>query len=135
MNDQDPGQVVKQYLKNEGIEFDGDCCWDELAEHVQVHKYYLDMENGTDIDWQVALDSWYETVFTPLLEASASEEVHKAFPGKSSGQHYLDVSHHWMFMKLYQPDATPQMAAHDLTIRHGEGLERWYKRLKDSGLY
>jgi len=135
VSDPETAPYLRKYLKDEGFDLKDDCCWEEIADHVKVHKYYLDTRNSTDTDWHDALDSWYDTVFKPLKLASDSEEVHRAFPDKTSGQLYLDVSHHWLFMKLYQHDATPEMAAHDFTIRYGQGLERWYKRLEGSGLY
>ena len=36
---------LREYLKQEGLEFEDDCCWEEIADHVKVHKYYLDVKN------------------------------------------------------------------------------------------
>ncbi len=126
---------VRDYLKDEGLDCLSNGCWDEIEDHVKVHKYFLDRAQDKDAEWTDAIESWYDTVFLPLKKASDSEELHRAFPGKESGDLYIEVSHHWLFMKQYDPDATPQMAAHDYAIRYGEGLERWYKRLDESGMY
>ncbi len=125
---------LREYLAKENLVFSSDLCWEELADHVKVHKYYLDREHGEEVSWELALDSWYETVFSPLKKASESEEIHDAFPGTSNGELYMGVSHHWLFMKQYEPEATPEMAAHDFSIRYGQGLNRWLKRIDDAYL-
>jgi len=134
MSENELAPYLKEFLAKEGVEFPDSECWEELADHVKVHKYYLDRSQGREVDWHDALDSWYRTIFQPLRSASESEEVHHAFPGKSSGELYIGVSHHWLFMKQYEPEATPEMAAHDFAIRYGEGLRRWFKRVDDPGL-
>ena len=127
---------LREYLKDENLDCFGDQSWEELADHVKVHKYYLDRRAGgkTDTPWQEALESWYRTIYRPLKDASDSEEVSRAFPEMECGELYLGVSHHWLFMKQYEPNATPAQAAHDFVIRYGEGLERWYRRVDDPGL-
>jgi len=127
---------LRDYLKDEAFNCFGDESWEELEDHVKVHKYYLDRSSSgkAETTWQVALDSWYRTVFKPLREASDSEEIHKAFPGEHCGELYLAVSHHWLFMKQYEPEATPAQAAHDYAIRYGRGLRRWYKRVDEPGM-
>jgi len=135
MEDGKSAPYLREYLKDEGLDCLSDGCWEEMADHVKVHKYYLDRTTGEEVNWEDALDSWYENVFVPLKKASDSEEIHKAFPNKETGDLYIEVSHHWLFMKQYNPEATPAEAAHDYAIRFGEGLERWYKRVGDAGVY
>lgn len=127
---------LREYLKDEELSGFSDETWEELKDHVRVHKYYLDRSSDglRESTWEEVLGSWYASVFKPLRVASDSEEVHKAFPGRSCGELYLAVSHHWLFMKQYEPEATPAQAAHDYAIRHGKGLRRWYKRVEETGL-
>lgn len=127
---------LRGYLKDEGFDCFGDELWEELEDHVKVHKYFLDRNSGGEGEssWEEALDSWYRAVFKPLRLASDSEEIHKAFPGEHCGELYIAVSHHWLFMKQYDPATTPAQAAHDYAIRYGKGLRRWYKRVDETGM-
>lgn len=125
---------LKEYLKDDGLECLSNACWDEIEDHVKVHKYFLDRIQNEETEWDDALESWYNSVFLPLKTASDSEELHALFPDKDSGDLYIEVSHHWLFMKQYDPDATPEMAAHDYAIRYGEDFGRWHRRVDDTGL-
>jgi hypothetical protein len=134
MSEHDVAPFLREYLAREGLTFRDEEGWEELADHVKVHKYFMDRKSGKETDWRDALDSWFRTVYKPLRAACDSEEVHEAFPNKKTGELYMGISHHWLFMKQYQPETTPAEAAHDFAIRYGEGLRRWFRRVDDTGI-
>ena len=40
----------------------------KLLEHIQKHRYYLGINNDAEISFEDAVASWYDNVFSPLME-------------------------------------------------------------------
>ena len=108
--------------------------WQELADHIEVHKYFINQSIGRTVTWDEAVFSWFENVYTPLSWIIDSWEVSIAFPDKTEGQLYLAISTHWHYLKEKFPEITPADAAHDFAAHYGRGLARWFSRFLQPSL-
>ncbi|TVR93726.1 MAG: hypothetical protein EA428_01560 [Spirochaetaceae bacterium] len=108
--------------------------WQELADHIEVHKYFINQSIGRTVTWDEAVFSWFENVYTPLSWIIDSWEVSGAFPDKTEGQLYLAISTHWHYLKERLPEITPADAAHDFASHYGSGLARWFSRFLQPSL-
>ncbi|MEW6278944.1 MAG: transcriptional regulator [Candidatus Eremiobacterota bacterium] len=76
------------------IRLTGSARYEVLLEHIEVHRYYLCLEQHRDLSLQEAAWSWYHGVYQPVLEAIRSTEVLKQFPSRSEADLYLWVAYH-----------------------------------------
>ena len=65
-----------------------------LLEHIEIHRYYLGLELQRDVSLEEAATSWYDTVYTPIVEAIRESGVLKEFPRRTEADLYLWVSYH-----------------------------------------
>lgn len=121
-------RTLQSMLKSEQLGRLTDRQWDEIAEHVEVHRYLVNESISYTITWDDAVFSWYENVFVPVMRAAEAWEVRAAFPNLSRGQRYLAIATHWHYLKRNMPEITPEDAAVDFAATYGEGIARWFSR-------
>ncbi len=98
--------------------------WETLVDHIEVHKYFVNEKIAWTISWEDALFSWYENVFMPIMHIISHRQVQKAFPGKTVGQIFIDISNHWYY-KLEKDEKVSYLdAAYDYLSRYGKGLSK-----------
>ncbi|HEY9054239.1 MAG TPA: transcriptional regulator [Rectinemataceae bacterium] len=73
--------------------------FDTIREHVDVHKYYLNEKETTEIPWSSALWSWHENVYRPIVLAIREERLLSNFPGRTEADLYLFLVQHWGELK------------------------------------
>lgn len=98
--------------------------WDTLMEHIEVHKYFINQRISWTITWDDALFSWHENVFAPIMTILSNRQVLHAFPGKTTGELFFDISSRWYFMQQADPEASYLDAAYDYLSKHGKGLAK-----------
>jgi nucleotide-binding universal stress UspA family protein len=68
--------------------------YDVLREHIQVHRYFLGLEQEREIPYEEAVAHWYDEVYWPVVEAIRGCNVLRDFPGRTETDLYLWVSEH-----------------------------------------
>lgn len=119
---------LKAMFAKDGIQFSREEGWNELDEHVEVHRYYLGQRLNTTVSWDDAVYSWYETVLTPLRRVVETWEFRAAFPGQPTGDLYLAVSDHWHYRKQRNGATTPEEAAESFVRHYGKGIAKLFSR-------
>ncbi|MER2599312.1 MAG: hypothetical protein ABTQ73_07330 [Caldilineales bacterium] len=66
----------------------------ELLQHIEVHRYYLGIEQQRSIPWDEAVASWYDTVYLPVAAAIWASPILDRFPGRTAADLYLWVCRH-----------------------------------------
>lgn len=125
----DVRSVVQKQLGERGVQFRRGDAWDRIQEHIDTHKYLLDLRSDAAVDWSDAAYSWERTVMKPLLEALERQQVAHAFPDQSMGDLYIEVSDHWYYLKQEQPSASPDDAVVSFTRRFGTRVAAWFPRV------
>ncbi|MFP4152112.1 MAG: hypothetical protein ACLFR8_08695 [Alkalispirochaeta sp.] len=120
--------TLKTMLSGDALDLRHDHEWEEIAEHVQVHKYFVNEDIRWTITWDDAVFSWYENVFRPTLAEIEQWEIKHAFPRKTRGQLYLAVATHWHYLKERDPEITIAEAARDFAGTYGTGIAKWFSR-------
>jgi len=77
-------------------------CYDIIREHVNVHKYYLNESETVEIAFSVALLSWHENVFSPIILAVKEEKLLQLFPHRTPADLYLYLVQYWDELKHTQ---------------------------------
>lgn len=129
--------ALRERLERRGLEFERMDAWQRIEEHVETHRYMLDLRTGTGVAWADAEISWERTVLNPLVEALERQQACAAFPNRAKGDLYIEVSDHWYYLKQQEPEASPDEAVVSFTRSFGTRVARWisrnlYSRLMDS---
>mgnify|MGYP006285641117 CR=1 FL=1 len=115
-------------FEQDGIQFSNSRGWEQLEEHIEVHKYFLSNQLNKEVTWDEAVYSWYDTILRRLRHAIESWEFRSAFPRQPLGDLYLAVSDHWHYLKQRDANTTPEEAARSFASHYGKGLGKWFSR-------
>jgi len=65
-----------------------------LLEHIEVHRYYLGLEQQRDVSLEEAAASWHDQVYLPVVEALREIGTLREFPRRTEADLYLWVAYH-----------------------------------------
>lgn len=103
--------------------------YEQLSEHIAVHRYYLGLERNAEVSREDAARSWYENVYLPVVEAVRHSGVLREFPQRTEADLYLWVGYHREKLKEHAGDLPPaQEVAADLADRFSE--RPWRRLIK-----
>ncbi|MDR0656564.1 MAG: transcriptional regulator [Treponema sp.] len=93
--------------------------YDEICNHILVHKYFLNERVTEEIPFSQALVSWYHKVYKPVIETIQEERLYLNFPGRTLSDLYVWIVKHWdSLKKIYGGYSLPQ-AALDFSRKYG----------------
>lgn len=87
----------------------------ELLQHIEVHRYYLGLEQQREIAWEDAVASWYDQVYLPVAAAIWASTILERFPGRTAADLYLWVCRHREDLAAGGELPSPVAAVTDLT--------------------
>jgi hypothetical protein len=94
--------------------------YDQIVEHILVHKYYMNQSLPKEIPFSDALLSWHEKVYEPVVAAIEEEGLISRFPGRTVSDLYMFIVQHWDELKRkYGLGYTLEEAARDYSLRFG----------------
>ena len=89
-----------------------------LREHIAAHHYYLGTERQSDIGYSEAVESWYDNVYRPLVDAIEAQGLRRQFPDMTPADLYLRVSEYqWLVREAAQDVVGGDMARDEATER------------------
>jgi nucleotide-binding universal stress UspA family protein len=65
-----------------------------LEEHIEVHRYFMGLEQKREIPYEEAVGHWYDEVYLPVVQAIRERGILRDFPGRTETDLYLWVSEH-----------------------------------------
>jgi hypothetical protein len=65
-----------------------------VLDHIAFHKFLRETECGCEISYEEAVGSWYDNVYTPLIDLIWERAVLKNFPGRTEADLYAWLIHH-----------------------------------------
>jgi hypothetical protein len=70
--------------------------YEKLLEHIEVHRWFMGVEQGARVSWSDAVTSWYDNVYAPVIAAVHESGVLRDFPGRTDGDLYVWlIEHRW----------------------------------------
>ncbi len=92
----------------------------KLLEHLDVHRYFLGLEERRDVPYEEAVASWYDRVYKPLVDTFRNTGLLPHFPGRTEADLYVWVSEHLYYLReRYGPGVGLEEAARDFAERFG----------------
>src|SRR5690554_61672 len=65
-----------------------------LLEHISVHRYFMGIDLGRPVEWEEAVEHWYDAVYLPVARAIRQHDLLDGFPGRTEADMYLFLSEH-----------------------------------------
>jgi hypothetical protein len=94
--------------------------YDEILEHILVHKYYVNQAVEKELSFEDALWSWHENVYKPVVSAIEEEGLLSRFPARTASDLYMYLVQHWDELKgKYGLGYSIGEAARDYGKRYG----------------
>lgn len=62
-----------------------------LEEHIEVHRYFMGLEQKREIPYTEAVGHWYDEVYLPVAQAIRERGILRDFPGRTETDLYLRV--------------------------------------------
>ncbi len=102
--------------------------YEEIDDHIAVHRYYLGLEKGEEIPIEEASASWVDNIYIPAVEAIREQKLLDDFPGRTETDLYLWLKKHQVELAgAWRREVPDSDAAADLTAQFGE---RFWLRLR-----
>jgi nucleotide-binding universal stress UspA family protein len=101
-----------------------------LLEHIDVHRYFMGLEQQREILYPDAVAHWYDTVYLPVVEAIGQQDILQGFPGRTETDLYLWVSEYRR--ELQQAlgwEIETEAAVADLFEQFGSNLQQRLTRM------
>jgi hypothetical protein len=113
------------------LEFTSPGRYDQVVEHILVHKYYANQSLPKEMSFSEALLSWHDNVYKPIIEAIRENGLLSRFPGRTASDLYMYISQHWDELKRkYGLGYSLGEAARDYSERFGSSpISRLVSRL------
>ena len=99
--------------------------YDVIYNHILTHKYYINMNQTTEIPMDKAILSWYTTVYRPVIAVIDKHRTMKYFPGRTKSDIYVYIIKYWDEIKTKFGDGySLDSAADSFTLKFGTSLRR-----------
>jgi hypothetical protein len=120
---------LDQVIPMEHLEFTDAGRYEEIIQHIEGHKYFINQDIDEEISFSDAALSWYYNVFSPIIQQITADALMARFPGRTKADLYLWIVKHWDELKRqYGDKISLKDAARDYSSRKGESL--WKQFLK-----
>ena len=98
------------------------CQYPVLLEHIDVHRYFMGLEQQREIPYQEAFTHWYDTVYLPLALRIRERGLLRDFPGRTETDLYLWLCRHRVDLeKTLNWEISADATVSDLSHRFGNG--------------
>jgi nucleotide-binding universal stress UspA family protein len=89
-----------------------------LEEQIEVHRYFMGLDQKRDISYEEAVASWHDTVYLPVIQVIREEGILRDFPDRTEADLYLWASKHRAeLVEELGWEIDPAVAASDLASR------------------
>lgn len=84
--------------------------YERLLEHISVHRWYLGEERDRDVPYKEAVASWYDDVYSPLMDLIKKNELLEQFPERTEADLYLwIIEYEWFVREAYRNEFSFQV--------------------------
>jgi nucleotide-binding universal stress UspA family protein len=107
-----------------------------LADHIAVHRYYMETQQRREIPDHEVVEHWYDSVYLPVATSIHQNGLAYDFPGKSEADLYLLLTEYLGKLEsetgsIIPTDQAARHMAHDKSTRPRRLLSRLQAQLVD----
>ncbi len=93
----------------------------DLVQHINAHRYYMGQNLQRDISREEAVQSWYDTVYMPIIRVIREQDVLRHFPGRTEADLYRWImDHRWYLREQRGEDPGPDAATSAYVEQFGQ---------------
>lgn len=82
--------------------------YQQIIQHIEVHRYYMGLNLKRDITWNEAVTSWYDNVYMPMVEAIRKHNLLEEFPNRTEADLYVWlIRHQEILTDIYSGEVPP----------------------------
>jgi len=92
-----------------------------ILEHIDVHRYFMGIEQHHEIPYDQAVADWYDVVYLPVVKIIRALGILKNFPNRTETDLYVwIITHHAHLESEIAWEIQPEFAASDFVEHFGE---------------
>jgi nucleotide-binding universal stress UspA family protein len=96
-----------------------------LEEHIEVHHYFMGLDQQREVPYEEAVTHWYDTVYLPVVQVIQERGVLRDFPERTETDLYLWISEHRAALEEKLGwEIKPEVAASDLAAQSSPRPQR-----------
>lgn len=80
---------IDELVPNANVQLTAPGQYERLLEHIQVHRYFMGLDQRRDISFPEAVVHWYEKVYTPVSNLIRQRNLLRDFQGRTEADLYL----------------------------------------------
>ncbi len=65
-----------------------------LLEHIEVHRYFMGIDENREITYEEAVEHWHDEVYCPIVQIIRERGILRHFPERTEADLYLWISRH-----------------------------------------
>lgn len=106
--------------------------YQKLLEHIQVHRYFMGIEQKQEVSEQEATLDWYDKVYLPVAQIIRERNLLRDFPERTEADLYLWIMDHRAALNQGEIgwEVPPGKAVTDLVSRYSRRLTSRLPRIK-----
>jgi len=90
--------------------------YDQILEHVAVHRWYLGEHRQEEVPYEDAVTSWYDQIYLPIVNIIREQQIMSDFPNRKEADLYLwIVKHQSTLQDLYGSEIPIDKAVEHMT--------------------
>lgn len=94
----------------------------KIQDHISVHRWYLGEKENIDVSRAMALTSWYDNVYLPIVKLIREQKILKSFPGRTEADLYLwIIEHHYYLSELSGDKVSYEEAVENFSAGYAKG--------------
>jgi hypothetical protein len=94
--------------------------YQQIIEHIAMHRYYMQLEQQRDVSEPEAVADWYDQVYLPTVDIIRSHKVLDEFPNRTESDLYLWIVEHLYFLRQIEQGTSLEDAAADYAEQYSE---------------
>jgi hypothetical protein len=94
--------------------------YEKLLEHINVHRWYVGVENKREIGWEEAVQSWYDTVYMPIVDYIREHNILADFPNRTETDLYLWLIEHQANLRDFTNPVPLEEATEDFVAKNSD---------------
>jgi hypothetical protein len=103
--------------------------YQELEEHITVHRYLMEIERDEPIPYEEAVAQWYDLIYLPVVQIIQEQDLLHDFPDRTEADLYLWIlEHRAELAKALDREVETEAAAEDLVNRFRPTVKRVFAR-------
>jgi nucleotide-binding universal stress UspA family protein len=101
-----------------------------IEEHIQVHHYFMGLEQQRDVPYDEAVTHWYDDVYLPVIRVIREQGILREFSNRTETDLYLWLAEHRAALRERLGwEVRPEAAATDLASQSSDRPERVVARV------